>query len=55
MKPHRIRMVHSLLVNYGLYRHLQLYVTIAVPLLTCLVTIETAKGHGRGYDAIPLG
>ena len=27
MKPHRIRMVHNLLVNYGVYRHLQIYVS----------------------------
>lgn len=25
MKPHRIRMVHSLLVNYGIYKDLQVY------------------------------
>lgn len=28
MKPHRIRMVHNLLVNYGVYRHLQIYVAL---------------------------
>ena len=25
MKPHRIRMTHNLLVNYGLYRKMQIY------------------------------
>lgn len=25
MKPHRIRMCHHLLLNYGLYRHLEVY------------------------------
>jgi histone deacetylase 1/2 len=28
MKPHRIRMTHSLLVNYGIHRDLQVYVYI---------------------------
>lgn len=27
MKPHRIRMAHSLLVNYGVINQLQLYVS----------------------------
>lgn len=26
MKPHRIRMTHSLLVNYGIHKDLQVYV-----------------------------
>ncbi|KAK0939640.1 histone deacetylase [Friedmanniomyces endolithicus] len=25
MKPHRIRMAHSLIMNYGLYKHLEIY------------------------------
>ncbi|ORZ41039.1 histone deacetylase 1/2 [Catenaria anguillulae PL171] len=25
MKPHRIRMTHSLIMNYGLYKHMQVY------------------------------
>lgn len=25
MKPHRIRMTHNLLLNYGLYRHMEIY------------------------------
>ena len=25
MKPHRIRMTHNLLLNYGLYRKMQIY------------------------------
>lgn len=27
MKPHRIRMTHNLLVNYGLYKRLQVFVS----------------------------
>lgn len=26
MKPHRIRMTHNLLLNYGLYRKMEIYV-----------------------------
>lgn len=28
MKPHRIRMTHNLLLNYGLYRKMEIYVGI---------------------------
>ena len=27
MKPHRIRMTHNLLLNYGLYREMEIYVS----------------------------
>lgn len=28
MKPHRIRMTHNLLLNYGLYRKMEIYVSL---------------------------
>jgi acetoin utilization deacetylase AcuC-like enzyme len=28
MKPHRIRMTHSLVMNYGLYKKMEIYVSI---------------------------
>jgi len=28
MKPHRIRMTHHLLLNYGIYRYLDVYVCL---------------------------
>lgn len=28
MKPHRIRMTHNLLLNYGLYRKMEVYVRL---------------------------
>jgi hypothetical protein len=28
MKPHRIRMTHNLLLNYGLYRKMEIYVSM---------------------------
>ena len=29
MKPHRIRMAHSLIMNYGLYKHMEIYVCLS--------------------------
>ena len=31
MKPHRIRMAHNLLLSYGLYRKMEIYVRHAAP------------------------
>ena len=28
MKPHRIRMAHNLILNYGLYRKMEVYVSL---------------------------
>ena len=28
MKPHRIRMAHSLIMNYGLYKKMEIYVSV---------------------------
>lgn len=33
MKPHRIRMTHNLLLNYGLYRKMEIYVSSFTPIL----------------------
>uniref|UniRef100_A0A8C4LRM0 Histone deacetylase n=1 Tax=Equus asinus asinus TaxID=83772 RepID=A0A8C4LRM0_EQUAS len=30
MKPHRIRMTHNLLLNYGLYRKMEIYVKMSI-------------------------
>lgn len=30
MKPHRIRMTHNLLLNYGLYRKMEIYVSTEI-------------------------
>lgn len=34
MKPHRIRMTHNLLLNYGLYRRMEIYVSFVTQHLT---------------------
>lgn len=31
MKPHRIRMAHSLIMNYGLYKKMEIYVSLTSP------------------------
>lgn len=31
MKPHRIRMAHSLIMNYGLYKKMEIYVSLILP------------------------
>jgi histone deacetylase 1/2 len=31
MKPHRIRMAHSLIMNYGLYKKMEIYVRHQYP------------------------
>jgi hypothetical protein len=31
MKPHRVRMTNDLVVNYGLYQHLKVYVQTPLP------------------------
>lgn len=31
MKPHRIRMTHSLVMNYGLYKKMEIYVSKSDP------------------------
>ena len=30
MKPHRIRMAHSLIMNYGLYKKMEIYVCLRI-------------------------
>lgn len=40
MKPHRIRMAHSLIMNYGLYKKMEIYVCLIpsslwLPILSC--------------------
>ena len=36
MKPHRIRMTHSLVMNYGLYKKMEIYVSILLPFFPLL-------------------
>lgn len=40
MKPHRIRMTHNLLLNYGLYRKMEIYV--------CLISVAVRLSQMTG-------
>lgn len=37
MKPHRIRMTHNLILNYGLYRKMEIYVSFKTQLSSSCV------------------
>ena len=45
MKPHRIRMTHSLVMNYGLYKKMEIYVSIFLifPLTVCLLLMRKSS------------
>uniref|UniRef100_A0A8D2ZFP1 Uncharacterized protein n=1 Tax=Scophthalmus maximus TaxID=52904 RepID=A0A8D2ZFP1_SCOMX len=38
MKPHRIRMTHNLILNYGLYRKMEIYVSLPIACMGFLVS-----------------
>ena len=48
MKPHRIRMAHSLIMNYGLYKHMEIYVSVLS--LYCSLTLPQLPLE---YYAVP--
>lgn len=45
MKPHRIRMTHNLLLNYGLYRKMEIYVSLTTTNVQ-LPTLLPASAYG---------
>ena len=48
MKPHRIRMTHNLLINYGLYQKMQIYVrSFPLKLSLSLVSARLAAATKR--------
>ena len=50
MKPHRIRLAHSLIMNYGLYKNLEIYVSVSKPAtrLELLSTIRLLAPSSSG-------
>jgi hypothetical protein len=42
MKPHRMRMAHDLVLNYGLYNQMQIYVRFSDLLLFCCLRIRVS-------------
>lgn len=67
MKPHRIRMAHSLVMNYGLYKKMEIYVRLnpldmsrpyffhLVLLVLILLGIARETRHQVRNDAVPHG
>ena len=45
MKPHRIRMAHSLIMNYGLYKKMEIYVSLMYPEL-CIPSLLACVWRG---------
>lgn len=45
MKPHRIRMTHNLLLNYGLYRKMEIYVCFPIKLRGCILYLVLRRSH----------
>lgn len=41
MKPHRIRMAHSLIMNYGLYKKMEIYVSYPLQQLNFLFSFHS--------------
>ena len=59
MKPHRIHMTHNLLLNYGLYKKMEVYVGLYVLPeeidvgLTLILSVATLFDQRRGNDDVP--
>lgn len=56
MKPHRIRLAHSLIMQYNLYQKMEIYVSAyqPQPFAAYLLTIAARKTcHSRRNDTIP--
>lgn len=51
MKPHRIRMTHSLVMNYGLYKKMEIYVSVHG--LSRLGSSRTLMGYRRSVRNRP--
>lgn len=49
MKPHRIRMTHNLLLNYGLYRRMEIYVSSGTQHLTADAQKSVVKNNQISY------
>ena len=59
MKPTRIRMCHSLVMNYGLYKRMEIFVCTTpmayVVVDNCWIIFTASKTcHKAGNDTIPL-
>lgn len=49
MKPHRIRLAHSLIMQYDLYQKMEIYVSTAAPLLRYMAKlVSSARNRPPG-------
>jgi hypothetical protein len=56
MKPHRIRMTHNLLLNYGLYRKMEVYVSLLLLFRLALqIVTASTRSNVRGYHEVSFG
>lgn len=61
MKPHRIRMTHSLIMNYGLYKKMEIYVRITLTTrsylllsLTSVISEQNLQQNRRCANFTPM-
>lgn len=52
MKPHRIRMAHNLLLNYGLYKKMEIYVRLSRPSAGSAWLLARSLCHSRPQVAL---
>lgn len=52
MKPHRIRLAHSLIMNYGVYQKMEIYVSqqlFQLVLFRCLLVLHLAIQYSESF------
>jgi hypothetical protein len=54
MKPHRMRMTHSLIVNYGLYKKLEAHVRPPIPFPFCMGVPLVEAGKRARRSPLPV-
>ena len=54
MKPHRIRMAHSLIMNYGLYKKMEIYVRQKQAVQTANSCFFSSLSTLNSHSAMPI-
>lgn len=54
MKPHRIRMTHNLLLNYGLYRKMEIYVRNCAVFISLISNSNSSCCHSGSFKKLAL-
>jgi len=50
MKPHRIRMTHSLVMNYGLYKKMEIFVRPLISLINLAQQLNEGAANGTASE-----